>query len=100
MDILRMNKMRWAGVGEIRSAHYSIIYSDREKHERGIYMILCNKGKERFLKYIRILLVQLKRKPININMIQLYAITTDGSEEDIQEVYNQLEQAVETIQNT
>lgn len=40
------------------------------------------------------LLVHLKGRPINVNIVQANTLTADGSEEDIQTFYSDLEDAM------
>ena len=43
----------------------------------------------------RVLLLKLKGQPFNLSIIQVYAPVADSSDEDIEELYEQLDQALE-----
>ena len=40
LNILGMSEVRWTGAGEFDSDGYRVIYSGRDKHERGVSIIL------------------------------------------------------------
>jgi hypothetical protein len=46
-----------------------------------------------------IICLKFKAKPQNMNIIQIYALTTSSTEEEIQEFYNKLEITIQDIPN-
>lgn len=90
-----IGEMRWIGTGKIKSDDYTVIFAGGQKHDKEAGMILYSKTSKAtmFLEYIRQYNTSLaERKEINIKQVNVP--TTDGSEEDLQEVYNQMEHAV------
>jgi exonuclease III len=88
IDIIGLSEMRWKGAGDLISNGYKIIHSGGKKHERGVGFIISPKKLRAVKGYWaisdRILLVKISGKPVDINIIQIYAPTSNSSEEDIE----------------
>lgn len=98
INILGLCEMRWLGAGSLISEDVSIIYSGGDQQRNGIGIILDQK-RARSVKGFwsisdRVLLVKLEGQPININIIQVYAPTSESTEEEIQKFYNDLNTAM------
>ena len=95
INILGVSEVRWTGAGLITSDKHTIIYSGGEKHEKGVGIIMDEAISKTIIGYHaisdRVLLVKLKGQPININIIQVYAPTSESSDEDIDMFYNDVE---------
>uniref|UniRef100_A0A8D8S118 Craniofacial development protein 2 n=1 Tax=Cacopsylla melanoneura TaxID=428564 RepID=A0A8D8S118_9HEMI len=97
VDILGISEMRWLDSGDINVDEHRVLYSGRTdgKHEQGVGIILSKEMGKCITSFTpispRVLLVQLKGSPIDINIIQVYAPTTDRSDEEVQEFYNSIE---------
>ena len=86
---------RWAGSGHFNCEDHLVIYSGAEKSgQSGVAMILDNEAKKGFISYNaisdRILTVHLNTKPVKTTIIQIYAPSTNHSEDEIEDFYSQL----------
>jgi len=52
-----------------------------------------------FLFLDKIILLKLYAKPVNINVIQVYAPTTDSTEDEIETFYEELKQVLKLVKN-
>jgi len=97
INIMGLCEVRWTGAGVITSDHCKIIYSGGDKHERGVGIILDNERGMALKGYWaisdRVLLVRLNGKPFDISVIQVYAPTSNSTEEEVETFYNELELA-------
>lgn len=70
--------MRWTGSGRCKGGVVEFVYSGGEEHHRGVGVIMTSKMAKCMKQYIpisnRVLLVKFIRKPIDINVIQVYAL--------------------------
>ena len=99
IGVLGVSEVRWRGSGNIRSDEVSIIYScSEDKSEKGVGIILDKKQAKSLKGYWpiseRVLLVKMNATPVTINIIQIYAPTTDCVEEDLEVFYDDLNKAM------
>lgn len=97
VNIMGIAETRWTGSGRITTDGNTLIYSGAEEHERGV-AILLDKQTSRSLENFwgvsdRIIVAKIKAQPFNVNIIQVYAPTTDHAEEEIDKFYSDLEEA-------
>src|SRR6218665_1611296 len=96
-DILGISEMRLTQSDELEGGN--TIWSWHEhNHKEGVGFILSNKAKRALLGYKpvneRILIARFQAQPFNIAAIQVYAPTSESSDEEIENFYNDL---IETI---
>ncbi|XP_008476273.1 craniofacial development protein 2-like [Diaphorina citri] len=93
IDILGISEMRWPDTGEVDLEGHRAFYSGRAdgKHEEGVGMIMTKEVAACVRTFTpiseRILLIQLEGRPVNINIIQVYAPTLDKPDETVEEMY-------------
>ena len=78
VDILRISKLKWIGMGEFNSDDHYIYYSRQESLRRNRVAIIVNKRVQNAvlgcsLKNGRMISVRFQGKPLNITVIQVYA---------------------------
>ena len=87
ISILGLSEVRWKGADRIKSGKHNIIYSGGDKREQGVGIILNEAISTPIEGYWtisdRVLLVKLTEKPYDITIIQVYAPTSESTEEDI-----------------
>ena len=93
VDILGISKLRWTGMGEFNSDDHYIYYCGHESLRRNGVAILVNKRVQNAilrysLKNDRIISVHFQGKPFNIMVIQVYALTSNAEEADIERFYD------------
>lgn len=98
LNILGISEMRWIGAGEMYSDNFRIIYSGGNNHTKGVGIIL-DAERAKMVKGFwtiseRVMLLKLQGTPVDINIIQIYAPTTDSTEEELDDFYNQLQIAM------
>ena len=95
VDILRINELKWTGMGEFNSDdHY--IYCGQESLRRNGVAIMVNKRVRNAvlgcnLKNDRIISVRFQGKPFNITVIQVYAPTSIIQEAEVECFYEDLQ---------
>eukprot|EP00794_Sanderia_malayensis_P018471 gene18471-20322_t len=99
INILGVCETRWKHTGDFQSDNYRIIYSGGERHEHGVGVILDKERAKCVMGHWelsdRVMLVKLRGNPFNINIIVVYAPTSESSGEATNEFYEILEKAKE-----
>ena len=86
--ILEISELRWTGMEKFDSvAHY--IYYGQESLRRNWLALIVNKRiwnavLECSLKYDRMIFVRFQGKPFNIMVIQIYALTSNAEEAEVE----------------
>ena len=103
INILGLSEVRWKGAGETTTGKSKFYYSGGEDHERGVGIIL-DEGASKSVKGYwavsdRVLLLKVAGKPLDLNIIQVYAPTSASSEEDAENFYEEIEKAKTQCKN-
>ena len=96
IDIMGLGEVIWLQSGKIVCNDHTLIYSGHKKdHKHGVGLLLSKVVSKSVLGYCalsdRILLVRIRGKPFNLSIIQVYAPTGASSEEEIEDIYSDLE---------
>ena len=99
-DILGIRKLNWTGMGEFNSDDHYIYYYGQESLRRNGVAIIINKRVRNAvlgcnLKNDRMISVHFQGKPFNITVIQVYALTINAEEADIEQIYEDLQGLLE-----
>ena len=102
-NIVGLCEMRWKNFGEMNTEEgHKLYFSGREdKHEHGVGFLVHKDtvnavmGCEPILS--RLMKIRLRAKPFNITIIQAYAPTTDHSDDDVENFYDQLQEVVDQV---
>ena len=83
IDILRISKLKWTGMGEFNSDDHYIYYCGQKFLRRNGVAIIVNKRVQNAvhgcnLKNNRMISVHFQGKPLNITVIQVYAPTSNA----------------------
>uniref|UniRef100_A0A8D8VTC7 Craniofacial development protein 2 n=1 Tax=Cacopsylla melanoneura TaxID=428564 RepID=A0A8D8VTC7_9HEMI len=103
IDILGISEMRWTDAGQMTINEHKVIYSGKTdgNHELGVGFILNKKLSQYVKNFIpispRVILLQLNAKPIDINIIQVYAPTTDSNEEEVEALYLSIQEIIKRL---
>ena len=99
INILGLCETRWKGSGDYNDNGYRIIYSGGKKHQNGVALILDRHHSERVIKTIkkndRMMLTVIEAEPANIAIIQVYMPTTQHDDDEIEEMYEQIEELIQ-----
>ena len=95
-DILGINELKWTGMGEFNSGAHYIYYCEQESLRRNGVAIIVNKRVQNAvpgcnLKNDRMISVHFQGKPFNITIIQVYALTSNADEAEIEWFYEDLQ---------
>ena len=95
VDILGISELKWTGMGEFNSYDHYIYYCVQESLRRNGVAIRVNKRIRNAvlgctLKNIRMISVHFQRKPFNITLIQVYALTSNAEEAEAEWFYEDL----------
>ena len=95
-DILEIGKLKWTGMGEFNSDDYYIYYCGQESLRRNGVAIIVNKRVQNAvlgcnLKNDRMISVRFQGKPFNIMVIQVYALTSNAEESEVEQFSEDLQ---------
>ena len=100
VDILGIRELRWTGMGEFNSDDHYIYYCWQESLRRNGIAIMVNKRVQNAilgcnLKNERMISVRFQGKPFNITVIQVYALTSNAEEAEVERFYKDLQDLLE-----
>ena len=92
IDILQVSKLKWTGMGEFNSDNHHIYYCGQESLRRNGVAIIVNKRILNTvlgcnLKNDRMISFRFQEKPFNIMVIQVYALTSNAEEAEVERFY-------------
>ena len=98
IDILGIRELRWTGMGGFNSDDHYIYYCGQESLRRN--PIIINKRVQNAvlgcnLKNDRMISVCFQGKPFNIMVIQVYALTSNAEEAEVEQIYEDLQDLLE-----
>ena len=102
VDIQGISELKWTGMGEFNSDDHYIHYCGQESLRRNGVAIMINRRVQNAvlgcnLKNDRMISVRLQGKPFNITVIQVYALTSDAEEAEVERFYEDLQDFLELI---
>lgn len=98
INMLGMTEVRWKKTGDTNSDSYRVIHSGGDQSQRGVALILDRTSGQAVSEVEcmsdRLMRVRLSGTPVDIVVIVVYMPTTDYEDEDVEEIYEQMEEAV------
>ena len=100
INILGISELRWTRIGEFNSDNHYIYHCGQESLRRNEVVIIVNKRVWSTvhgcnLKNNRIISVHFQGKPLNITVIQVYALITNAEDAEFEWVYEDLQNLLE-----
>ena len=100
VNILGISKLKWTGMGEFNSDDHYIYYCGQESLRRnGVATIVDKRVRNAVLgcnlKNDRMISVRFPGKPFNIMVIQVYALTSNAEEAEVEQFYEYLQDLLE-----
>ena len=100
IDILGISELKWTGMGEFNSDDHYIYYCGQESLRRnGVAIMVNNRFQNAVpgcnLKNDRMISVHFQGKPFHITVIQLYALTSNAEEAEVEWFYEDLQDLLE-----
>ena len=92
VNILGMSELKWTGMSEFNSDDHCIYYCGQQSLRRNGIAIIVNKRVRNAvlgcnLKNDRMISVRFQGKPFNITVIQVYALTSNAEEAEVERFY-------------
>ena len=102
LKILGIAELRWSGKDHFSTDDHTIYYSGNEKgRSNGVAFITSSLISKHVLGYNpvsdRIISIRIQARPINLSIIQVYAPTYTASDDDLEFLYNQLQDTLDSI---
>ena len=98
LDILGIAETHWVEEGKIIKENHTMIYSGGEMHRKGVGILMKNNIARSMLGFWaiseRVIMLKLQAKPFNINIIQVYAPTLDCEDEEIEKLYQEINNGI------
>lgn len=101
IDILGVAETWWPDVGKCVTQGKVLFYSGNQdkNHRKGVGIIIPEKISSSIINFLphsdRIALLKLKAHPVNLNIIQVYAPTSDAPEDEVEGFYEELRQVTQ-----
>ena len=100
INILGISKLKWTGMGELNSDDHYFYNCGQESFRRNVVAIIVNKRAQNAilgcnLKNDRMMSVCFQGKPFNITVIQVYALTNNAEEAEVERFYEDLQDLLE-----
>ena len=100
VNILGISELKWNGMGEFNSNDHYFYYGGQESLRRNGLAIMVNKRVQNAvagcnLKNCRMISVCFQGKPFNITVIQVYALTSNAEEAEVEQFYEDLQDLLE-----
>ena len=100
VNILGISELKWTGTGDSNSDDHYIYYCGQESLWRNGVAIIGNKRVQNAvlgcnLKNDRMISVRFQDKPFNITVIQVYALTSNAEEAEVEWFYEDLQDLLE-----
>ena len=99
-DILGISELKWTGIGEFNSDDHNIYYCGQETLRRNGVAITVNRRVRNAvlgcnLKNNRMISVCFQGKPLSITVIQVYVLTSNAEEAEVEWFYEDLQDLLE-----
>ena len=96
INILGISELKWTGMGEFNSDDHCIYYCGQESLRRNGVALIVNKKVQNTvlgcnLKKDRMISLRFQGKPFNIMVIQVYALTSNAEEAEIEQFHEDLQ---------
>ena len=99
LNILGLCEIRWKGQGDIMSDEVRLIYSGGDENQRGVGIMIDKTTAKSVTKITycndRLMLVRIKAIPTDLVLIMVYMPTSDHPEEEIDEMYDKIENLID-----
>ena len=97
-NILGISELKWTGMGEFHSDVHYIYYCGQQSLRRNGVAFIVNKRVQNAVlvcKNDRMISVRFQGKPFNITVIQIYALTNNAEEAEVEWFYEDLQDLLE-----
>lgn len=104
IDIAGISETHWQGHGHFGTSNYKVYYSGTENRSiHGVGFLVSNRLNKAILGYEtineRIITIKINSQPCIVNIVQLYAPTSEADEDTVEEFYRTIETTISKIPN-
>ena len=103
LDVLGVSEVRWTEAGEVSRENYKFLYSGGDSHVHGVGMFLATSVSECLSGFWpisdRVMLVKLNAKPFNLSILQVYEPTTDHTDEEVEQFYDDIQMGIGQVKS-
>ena len=105
INILGISELKWTRMGKFNSDDHYIYYCRQESLKRNGIALIVNKRIQNAvlgcnLKNDRMISVHFQGKPFNIMVIQVYALSSNAEEAEVEQFYEDLQDLLELTSKT
>lgn len=103
VDILGCSEVRWPNTGTTVIEGHTVYYSgdNTTQNRNGVAIIVANNIVKSVRSFIpvsdRIVLLQISGKPVDLNIMQVYAPTSQSTEEEIEQFYDDVSRTMKLL---
>ena len=98
LNVLGVSETRWEGAGDFVSDGFRVIFSGSKGGQKGVAIIVDGETSKRVIKIVqhseRVLLSRIEAEPVDQVVVQVYMPTTEEDYEEIESMYEQIEELV------
>ena len=96
IDILGISELHWKGNGQFQSDRFAVYFSKNDSVRRKGVAFIASKRVARCVENHRaysdsIISIRIRSKTLNITILQVYAPTSDASEDEIGHFYSEIQ---------
>ena len=100
IDVLGISGLKWTGIGHFESDNHMVCYVGNDKLKtNGVTFIVKKNISRSVLKYNavsdRIISICLQGRPVNTNIVQIYAPTIKAKDEETEDFYQLLQSEID-----
>ena len=100
INVLGISQLKWNGTGEFNTDDHYIYYCEQEFLRINKVAIIINERVQNAvlggnLKNNRMISVHFQCKPFNITVIQVYALTSNAEEAEVEQLYEDIQDLLE-----
>jgi len=102
LSVLGVSEVRWKGQCEIRSGDYTVYYSEGERAERGVAIVVHKSIVGSVVKKIvcndTIIALNLKAEPVSILIMQVYMPISEYEDDEVEICMTQLKKFLRKLE--
>ncbi|XP_037931287.1 craniofacial development protein 2-like [Teleopsis dalmanni] len=105
IGILGVSEMQWPDHGSCTIDNYNVYYSgdDGRRNKHGVAVIISKEPKNMITNVVyhsaRLIMVQMKGWPVNLNIIQVYAPTCDAPDDEMEIFYEGIQSLIRSTKS-
>ena len=101
IDVLGLSEVRWKEGGDLTSDEYRIIYTGGGQKQRRVAIVAHQEMARRIIEIeqisdrLHVVMVKFNTEPAHLVVVQVYMPTSESDEEEMEQMYDQLEDLLE-----